>query len=355
MERAQFFSKLIFLVFFINACNSNNPESTTVETVLYENTQTVIASDDGVIERPSNLVQIHGERMYVLDYGRLEILEISAEGGKVVNSFGRKGKGPGELTLSSNLLKNNDKIILHNTKRASLSFFSPEGDFESTVPLNIPISLSADMAVYKDWILMSALEKDNGIVDLASLKDLSENRISLGDTTIGNLPTSVNFDEYNSAIRNGEVPKVFKDDVLTLFDEKANIYLVYHAENRVQKYSNLGELLWDKKVPFPESDLVFESFIEANTNNTFNRIISLRYFTEANHYEDRLYLLVTLNDKKSSFILVIDDESGVVEKRIEFSGLDFDPTGFAYHPLLDAFFFIDRQGPALVKVTKDNG
>jgi hypothetical protein len=337
----------------INACTTDKPKSATVETITYSKVETIISSDESILGKPGNLVDIQGDRMYLLDYSQLKILEISAAG-ELLNSFSRQGKGPGELTMASNILTGNEKILIHNTDRSSLSRFSPDGKYLDTQPINVPVSLSANISIFNDRMLMSAIDKNDGIVTLASLKNLKNNIIALGDTTIGNVPTAVNFDEYNSAISNDEIPTIFKDDVLTLFDDQGNAYLVYQGQTRVQKYNLSGELIWDNEITFSEKDKVFKKFIEANTSNTFNRIIPLKYFSEAKHYKDELFLLISLENEEDSFILTLKDESGKINKRIEFPNLNFAPTGFVYQSDIDAFFFVNRRGSSLVKVTNGN-
>lgn len=338
---------ITFLTFV--GCSSEEPKTTLGETKSYSEVRTLISSDEAILEKPSNLIQIQNGRIFLLDYGLLEIIEVSPEG-KIANNFSRRGKGPGELTKASNLVRSKEKIIVYNTDRASISRITADGDYIDTVPIDVNISMSAEMAVYKNKILMSAINMDEGIVAFASLNNLSGTAVSLGDTTIGKVSNNINFDEYQNDIDNRQIPDVFKDDVLTLFDEKGKVYIVYQTQTRVQKYNLSGRLLWDKKIPLPERQTIFNNFVKRNSGNQFRRVFPLKYFTDVNHFGNNLYLMVTMEEEQQSFILVLNDKTGEVRQRINFPNLKFAPSGFAYQPQNDAFFFINRQDASLLKV-----
>lgn len=283
----------------------------------------------------------------------MQILQISSTG-ELRNAFAKEGKGPGEITRSSKLVKSHSNFVVQNTDRSTLSFFSPDGELVKTVPITIPASLNADMAVQDDRLLMSIANNSEGIASVVSLDDMEDGQIHLGDTTYANMPSSLDFEKFNSKISNQEIPDAFKDDTITLFDNKQNAYLVYRGDNRVQKYNLDGELLWDKQIPLSELETILENFFSANDSggSGFRRITPIDIFTHALHNNDSLFLYSHVGSEEGSIVLEIDDKTGNLINQIKLPNVKFKSMGFSYDYDSDAFYFLDSNSQNILKVTR---
>lgn len=343
----------IFAVVFallIISCNNNTPDSASPEEVTYtkKDTLEIVGNED--ILNPGAPVAGPEGRLYLLASNR--VAEVSPEG-RVLNTFGQKGEGPGELSGADHLLAHDEYVVIHHPNRASLSLYSPEGEFVRTVLLELPNFPPSVISVQGDRLLAGPADPSRGPASLTSLRNQKPGAVVLGDSTIGPVPSNIDVEQFHQSIDRREVPEPFRDDLHTLFDNGQNAYLIYLAYGRVQKFNSRGKLQWDREISFREKEQVFNKFIEDHAGGGMMRFQPLRYFVDAGHNGDRLLLMVQVEKSEGesySFLLEVDDGTGRVARRINFPTLDMLPRRFLYRQEDESFYLWGRRSDRLMRV-----
>ena len=86
----------------------------------------------GAWEAPTT-VRVADTVVYVLDQMGKRIHVVSASDGSWTRSFGSEGSGPGELRGPFGLALTRDAVVVGDGGQASLDFFSPTGEFETSL------------------------------------------------------------------------------------------------------------------------------------------------------------------------------------------------------------------------------
>ena len=185
--------------------------------------------------RPSDLVLDDENNIYILDAGNCRIQKFDFTG-KFVASFGREGQGPGEFQLPISLdIDARGNLIVADLRSRKIQIFSKEGSLLNTITMTkTPLS--------NVYALNSGL--------LATIGTLGYDVEGKGNEPLPKLIRLLDAD--------GNIVKEFGD----MFDykhrmlnQKGNlfhfvvgdddfIYLAFSFQNRIDKYSPQGILLW---------------------------------------------------------------------------------------------------------------
>lgn len=184
---------------------------------------------------PSDIVLDDAGNMYILDAGNGRIQKFDSEG-KFLASFGREGQGPGEFNFPSSLDINADgDLIVSDRSSRKIQFFSRKGNYLKTITMTrTPIS-----TVYA---LSSGL--------LATVGTLGYDVEGKGSEPLPKLIRLL--DEEGNIVQ--EFGEMF-DYKGRMLNQKGNsfrfivgdndfIYLSFLFQNRIDKYSPEGKLLW---------------------------------------------------------------------------------------------------------------
>lgn len=341
----------VVFTFLIISCNNSPPDSASPEEVIYTKKDTLGIVGNEAIPNPGIPVAGPEGRLYLLASNR--VAEVSPEG-RVLNTFGQEGKGPGELSGADRLLSHDKYVVIHHPNRVSLSLYSPDGEFQRTVLLELPNFPPSVISVQGDRLLAGSADPDRGVASLTSLRNQKSDAVVLGDSTIGTVSSKIDVEQFHQSIDRREVPEQFRDDLRTLFDDGQNAYLIYLAYGRVQKFSPDGRLLWDVEITFHEKEEIFDKFIADNSGGGMIRFQPLRFFTDAGHYDGRLQLMSQVEKAEGnsySFLLEVDDETGRVVRRINFPALNMLPRRFLYRQEDKRIYLWGRQSDNLVRIS----
>ncbi len=205
-----------------------------------------IESDDENIlfYMPSDIAFDGQGNVYVLDSGNHRVQKFSPDGA-FVKTFGSKGQGPGEFYFPGSLdIDSQGNIYVEDTENQRIQILNPDGHLKKTV--SFPKTRPGTMKIFNSGqILMRA-----------------GNSLMMGfddeDAGLGKL-FKVMDDEGKISSEFGEM-KDFKDilanrmgnSIHFALDQRDNIYIAFDYQNRIEKYSPKGELLWrtDRKLPY---------------------------------------------------------------------------------------------------------
>lgn len=196
---------------------------------------------------PADIAKDAAGNLYILDSGNHRIQKFSGDG-KYIATFGRQGQGPGEFSFPSSLeLDSRGYLYVSDPNNQRIQVLTPEGKEYKTIRLveesvgDIVLMASGHLAMGGGRGLlrigMEDEEKQKELPKLIRVVDL----------------------EGKVASKVGE-PHDFKDILLNqmgnqtqfALDRNDNVYLVFLYQNRVEKISPEGKILWraDRKLNY---------------------------------------------------------------------------------------------------------
>jgi sugar lactone lactonase YvrE len=184
---------------------------------------------------PSDIVQDDTGNIYILDAGNCRVQKFDSEG-KYIDTFGREGQGPGEFNTPTSLdIDANGNLIVSDPIGRKIQVFSTEGSLRKTMtltkhPLSEAYALNSGLLAIKGTVGYDFEGKDDEpLPKLICLLD-SEGNI---EREFGEM-----FD-YKHRLLNHR-GNVFH----FVTDQNDYIYLSFVHQNRIDKYSPEGRLLW---------------------------------------------------------------------------------------------------------------
>ncbi len=189
---------------------------------------------------PSDIVLDDAGNLYILDSGNDRIQKFSPEG-KYIVTFGRKGQGPGEFNSPASLdIDAKGYLYISDRGNRRIEILTPEGGLDRMVR---PTKFSPSEV----FALNSGLLALKGIVDFGinSKEDTPLPKLIRLIDTEGDIKKEFGemFD-YKSPLLN-QMGNRFHFVV----DRKDAIYLAFDYQNRIEKYSAEGKLLWKADRP----------------------------------------------------------------------------------------------------------
>ena len=184
---------------------------------------------------PSDIVLDEDGNMYILDAGNCRVQKFDPEG-KFLASFGREGQGPGEFNSPSSLdIDAEGNLIVADRRARKMQIFTKEGSLLKTITM-AKISFSNVYALNSGLMATTGTGgydiegKDNEpLPKLIRLLD-SEGNVQ---REFGEM-----FDYKNRMVNQKGNTFHF------VVDDNDFIYLSFSYQNRIDKYSPGGKLLW---------------------------------------------------------------------------------------------------------------
>ncbi len=138
-------------------------------------------------------------------------------------------------------------------------------------------------------------------------------------------------------ISNGEIPDALKNAVY-LAHHGDSYYAFLRGYARVQKYSRSGQLLWDRKLPFPFLDSIFEAAVQRNKEINGPVLINPTYIHDIKAADDGVYLMMRSIEDQNQQLVWINEEgtSGIkyvlkgLENDLRTMAVSFDGTQIFY-------------------------
>lgn len=184
---------------------------------------------------PSDIVMDDAGNIYILDAGNCRVQKFSPEG-NYIDTFGREGQGPGEFNSPTSLdIDAEGNLIVSDPRGRKIQIFSTEGSLRKTMtlkkhPLSEAYVLNSGLLAMKGTVGYTFEGKDDEpLPKLIRLID-EEGKIEREFGEMFN---------YKHRLLNQ------KGNVFHFFvDQNDYIYLSFAHQNRIDKYSSKGKLLW---------------------------------------------------------------------------------------------------------------
>lgn len=187
---------------------------------------------------PSDIAVDDQGNIYVLDSGNHRIQKFDPEG-KYLATFGRRGQGPAEFYLPSSLdLDHQGYMYVSDSQNRRVQILNPDGTehktitFPQTSPGIVRLNTPGELVMGKGGIMI---------------------RIAGGASDSEGLPKLIKVLDLEGNVQRefGEAKK-FRDEHISnvgnnfhfALDQDDNVYIAFDFQNRIEKYSPDGQLLW---------------------------------------------------------------------------------------------------------------
>lgn len=194
------------------------------------------ADENLAFNAPLDMAVDEAGNIYILDNGNQRVQKFSTEG-KYICTFGRKGQGPGEFSRPSSIdLDGKGFLYVLDDGQKRIQVFTPSGEVHKTIP-TIKLNLDRMRLLTSGWLItrgysrygISGVPKENVQTKLVKQLDPECNiRMEFGEL----------FD-FGDEITNG-----IGNSWQFAVDKQDHIYLSFLYQNRIEKYSPEGQLLW---------------------------------------------------------------------------------------------------------------
>jgi hypothetical protein len=206
------------------------------------------AEENLSFNNPTDIVRDSAGNLYVMDSGNRRIQKLDTEG-TFIKTIGRKGQGPGEFERAYSMdIDNEDNLfVLDVSKR--IEVFSSEGNPLRSIKFRA--FSGGQIRILKPGLIVRGGALDYGIVT-GSVKELPK----LLELVDRNGRTKLVFGEakdYGDSNTN-----FFANRFIFDTDAEKNIYLSFLVQNRIEKYTPDGRILWQADRPLNYSTEVIE-------------------------------------------------------------------------------------------------
>lgn len=187
---------------------------------------------------PSDIAADEEGNVYVLDSGNHRIQKFDSEG-NFLTSFGRHGQGPGEFQYPQSIdIDNEGNMYVSDSGNQKVNILKPNGAFDKDIQM---------------------MDESPGIIRIRGDKLIQAKAASVFSIQMGmgnqeeELPKLIKVLDMEAEVQNefGE-QRNYKDFLVNrmgnrhhLFvDKEGYVYLAFDYQNRIEKYSPEGKLLW---------------------------------------------------------------------------------------------------------------
>jgi len=207
------------------------------------------AEENLSFNEPNDIVRDSAGNLYILDSGNCRIQKLDPEG-KFIKTIGRKGQGPGEFQAASSMdIDEQNNLFVFDVRSWRIEVLSSKGKPLRTIKFRafsqnqirvLKLGLIAKGGCLDSGIMYGTLKK---LPKLLEMVDLSgKTKLAFGEAN-----------DYKDGNTNWHANWFYLDT-----DAEKNICLSFQRQNRVEKYSPDGKLLWRADRPLNYGTEVIE-------------------------------------------------------------------------------------------------
>jgi sugar lactone lactonase YvrE len=184
---------------------------------------------------PNDIVLDSTGNMYILDAGNSRIQKLSPEG-NFISSIGRKGQGPGEFNYPRSVeIDAKYNLYVFDAGNRRIQIFTSDGDVLKTIKFT-QFSLNSIRLLKSSLLVMGGITDRRVLMDETKPLPKLFTVVDLG----GNVETEFGEIRDYKDVNVNSTANWFNFDV----DEAGNICLSFQRQNRIEKYTPDGKLLW---------------------------------------------------------------------------------------------------------------
>jgi len=263
------------------------------------------------LNKPADFIITEKNEIILCDRDDNRIVFLT-ERGDLLNIFGRFGQGPSEFNRPSKLGILSDNLVVFDDQNLRIQIITMDGECLKTYAAKPMLDGGKRI-----WF------SKNGSYYFNTVGYLSEHLVihcSFDGDELGGFGEI--FGEKNSIIRfdtdmvkKGKIPNLYKNKVFPVLGKNGSVFFIYCALPILKKFKANGNLIWKKRLSFPEIDIIRTNWVRANKKAPPNVAIRLEYWRDVViNIEGDLFLLA--NDPEKMILYRIDSNGNVIKRYI---------------------------------------
>ncbi len=308
----------IFIIFIVFGCTSPDADnSVDFKTIVVEESEAIITPESHTELAFPAFIRTAPDYFLILE-GRLnKIFKFSYEG-KQLSSFGRKGRGPGEIQSLINYWIMEDHYLLYDFNGAKMIQYDFDGSFINEYPVKFGGRPSSVEVLSTDIFIHPANGEEGSLLKVSDLKN--EETRYIGEAIA--VEVEEPDEDLRSMIRSGRLPNYMLNSI-SLGANESGIFVFQQVNAVLQKYHFNGELVWERNLKIPPVDGVYEEFLRKV--NEQERVLPQLYYGHGLHaIEEGVYLMLNTPDDKPITMIWIPNDGNDIQV-IEFPDIERDP------------------------------
>ncbi|MFC1554208.1 6-bladed beta-propeller [candidate division KSB1 bacterium] len=195
------------------------------------------ADENLMFYMPVDVTVDHEGNIYVLDQGNYRIQKFDRSG-KYLQTFGRDGQGPGEFRSPTSItIDNEGNLFVGDEQNKRIQVFFSNGKSKQTIRF--------------DKIVGNLLLKQNGNIVLSAFRGVVTMDIDMSDKEAKAAPLLMELNTNGEKLGTFGIPFEYEDPITKgsgnnfdfAIDRENNTFVSFKQRNRIEKYSNDGELV----------------------------------------------------------------------------------------------------------------
>lgn len=257
---------------------------------------------------PYDIVLDSTGNMYILDTGNKRIQKFNSDG-QFLKTIGRQGQGPGEFQFPCSLdIDKIDSLYVHDPQGMRIQVLTSEGKVRKVIKftkflLGYIRQVRSEHIVIGGWIGQRDLMQDNKPKLLEIIDQYGNIKKKFGE-----------IKDYEDLNVNSYANRSFLDS-----DDDGNIYLCFLYQNRIDKYSPEGTLVWkaDRILNYG-TKVIDKGFIKRDATGTSTQAPRLNMVSLGISADERGRIwVITLNRQMTREEMGYGTSVGGVSKTIE--------------------------------------
>lgn len=333
---------LLFLFFFLVSVNLYSEK--TIELNLKKVLE--IGKGDLIFNSITSVYEDRGNNFFVLDKKACKVYKFSPEG-KLLLSFGEKGRGPGDFESPHDLFVSDTGEIVVSEERSYVSFFDKDGEFLKRLVLNRGLALTyLSEDLYYAWIWEPVqrkqilIDSNSDIVDSFFTVSKNSHSISLPDETGRMVMFNYSAEEYTpfllfSRYKNRSAIGVGNIYEISILDEKGAVVSKIKRNTKPQKLNSKEKEYLRKKIGEMRN---WPDWVLKKIEKRIPKVKS--YFDKIVVAEKYVFVFRTKND-------VTDEQSLIPVDIFTMDGKFLGTSKISIKPILisDKFFYFSEIDP----------
>lgn len=212
-------------------------------------------SEGIILSSPSDMVISPDGKIIMSDSRENKIVVFDADG-KVINQFGREGKGPGDLQRPRYIKLEGDTLKVFESDNDRIQYFSLDGQYLNMVPLKFRVGIGSFIFGANDDVFFAT----NGFrtEDLIHHYRINGERLNPIGRIEGNPFQMYEMLEMQDALIKKEVPDSLRNLIILFQSSEGVLYAFYQALPLIKIYSPKGELEKVVRLDLPEFEKIID-------------------------------------------------------------------------------------------------
>jgi hypothetical protein len=260
-------------------------------------------SDEAILNSPSDMVISPDGKIIVSDSRENKIVVFDADG-KVINQFGREGKGPGDLQRPRYIKLEGDTLKVFESGNDRIQYFSLGGQYLNMIPLKFSVGIGSFIFGANDDVFFAT----NGFrtEDLIYHYRTDGEKLNPIGRIEGNSFQIYEMLEMQDALIKKEVPDSLRNLIILFQSSEGALYAFYQALPLIKIYSPEGELKKAVRLDLPEFEKIIDRCSKLNMEGKQKGspgVWSLRFWRDG-----------VITDKGDLILLISDPEKMILYK-----------------------------------------